>query len=332
MASPFSQFFILDSQFLILSMPSRDFVPGRREPDVPSNTFSYFFREAVRRLWVSKRTSFVAIAMITISLLIVGLFLLVAENLGRAAAEWQGKSRVIVYLEPEATPQQTQAVEQFLASRPDLARRRFVSREQALARFKAWFANLSEVVGQLDENPFPPSFEIDVDPRLAQSRDFHAEIAAVRALAGVDQVQYDWEWIERLRRLVNLINIAGLIAGGVLAVAAAFTIANVIRLTMMLYREEIEIMRLVGATERIIRGPFLIEGFLQGTIGSVVAIVLLFAGYEAARRSLAPSSSMLWGFLFGGFLPWQKIAALVAGGMLAGWFGSWLSVRERGEG
>ena len=166
-----------------------------------------------------------------------------------------------------------------------MAQRRLVSREEAMARFRTWFANLSEVVGQLDENPFPPSFEVDVEPRLAQSRAFHQSIAALRAMAGVDQVQYDWEWIARLRRVVNVINIAGLVAGGILAIAAAFTIANVIRLTMMLYREEIEIMRLVGATERIIRGPFLIEGFLQGTFGGVLAIVLLFATYEtrAAR-------------------------------------------------
>lgn len=307
----------------------RDFVPGRHEPETPSNTFSYFVREALRRIWVSKRTSFVAVAMITISLLIVGTFLLVAENLGRAAEEWQGKSRVIVYLETDATPAQVQAVDRLLASKPDFARRRLVTREEALARFKTWFANMSDVIGQLDENPFPPSYEIDVEPRLAQARAFHDTIAAIRATSGVDQVQYDWEWIARLRKLVNVINVAGLVAGGILAVAAAFTIANVIRLTMMLYREEIEIMRLVGATERIIRGPFLIEGFLQGTIGGVLAVLLLFGLYEVARRSLAASSSMLWGFLFAGFLPWEKIAALVAGGMLAGWFGSWLSVRER---
>ncbi len=308
---------------------ARDFIPGRREPEVPSNTFAYFFREAVRRLWVSKRTSFVAIAMIAISLLIVGSFLLVAENLSRAAEEWQGKSRVIVYLESDVTPQQVEAVGRWLAAKPEMARRRYISREEAMVRFRTWFANLSEVMGQLDENPFPPSFEIDVEPRLAQSRAFHQSIAALRAMNGVDQVQYDWEWIARLRRVVNVINIAGLVAGGILAIAAAFTIANVIRLTMMLYREEIEIMRLVGATERIIRGPFLIEGFLQGTLGGLLAIVLLFACYETARRALSASSSILWGFLFTGFLPWQKIAALVAGGMLAGWFGSWLSVRER---
>jgi cell division transport system permease protein len=309
----------------------REFIPGRREPEVPSNTFSYFVREAVRRIWVSKRTSFVAVAMIAISLLIVGSFLLVAENLGRAAEEWQGKSRVIVYLESDATPQQIAAVAQWLATKPELAKRRFISREAAMARFRIWFSNLSEVVGQLDENPFPASFEIDVDPRMAQSAAFHQGIGALKAMSGVDQVQYDWEWIARLKRIVNVINIAGLVAGGILAIAAAFTIANVIRLTMLLYREEIEIMRLVGATERIIRGPFLIEGFLQGTMGGLLSIVLLFTAYETARRSLSASSSILWGFLFTGFLPWQKVLALIAGGMLAGWFGSWLSVRERAE-
>jgi cell division transport system permease protein len=310
-------------------MARREFMARREEPDVPRNTFSYFFREALRRIWVSKRTSFVAVAMIAISLLIVGCFLLVAENLGRAAEEWQGRSRVIVYFESDASPAQMAAVDRYLSSRPELARRHLVTREEALVRFKAWFSNLSDVVGQLEENPFPASVEIDVDPKLAQSSALHRDIGALRAIPGVDQVQYDWQWIDRLRRVVNVINIAGLIAGGVLAIAAAFTIANVIRLTMMLYREEIEIMRLVGATERIIRGPFLIEGFLQGTIGGLVAIGLLYVAYEAAKRALPPSSSLLWGFLFTGFLPWQKIAALVAGGMLAGWFGSWLSVRER---
>lgn len=306
----------------------RPFAAAHDEPDVPSGTITWFFREALRRIWVSKRTSFVAITMISISLLIVGAFVLLADSLGRAAEQWQGKSRVIVYMDPQATPAQIEAVDRFLASKPEFARRRLVTREEALRRFKSWFANIADVVGQLEGNPFPASYEVEVAPRLAQSGSFHQNIAALRAIGGVDQVQYDWEWIERLRRLVGIINLVGIVAGGVLAIAAAFTIANVIRLTMILYREEVEIMRLVGATERIIRGPFIIEGILQGTAGGVLAVIMLFVVYEATRRSMAPSGSILWGFLFTGFLPWPKIAALIAGGMLAGFFGSWLSVRE----
>jgi cell division transport system permease protein len=266
--------------------------------------------------------------MIAISLLVVGAFLLLAENLSGAAAEWQGRSRVTIYLTTDATSGQTEAVRRFLATQPELRRHAFVTREEALRRFRTWFTSLAEVIGELDENPFPASFEVEVSPREAQSARLHQQIAALRSMPGVDQVQYDWQWIERLRKLIGIINVAGLAAGGVLGMAAAFTIANVIRLTMMLYREEIEIMRLVGATERLIRAPFLVEGFLQGTFGALVAIGTLYAAWEMARRSLAPSSSLLFGFLFAGFLPWQKLAALLAGGMLAGWFGSWLSVRR----
>ena len=301
------------------------------EPEVPSSTATYFFKEALRRIWTSKRTSFVAISMIVISLLILGSFMLVAENLERAVTQWQGKSRVNVYFDAAVTPAQIEAVEKYLSTRPELSNRTFVSREVALTRFKSYFQNAGDLVGQLDENPFPPSYEIEVSPKTVQSSAFHKHMNEVRAMPGVEQVQYDWEWLDRLHRLVNIVNLIGVIAGGILAIAAAFTIANVIRLTMMLYREEIDIMRLVGATERLIRGPFLFEGILQGTIGGLLAVLLLFVCFVAAKDALAPSRSILWSFLFTAFLPWQKAALLVLGGMFAGWFGSWLSVRERSE-
>jgi cell division transport system permease protein len=299
------------------------------EPKVPPSSLVYFFREAVRRIWTSKRSSFVAISMITISLLILGLFMLVAENLEYAVAQWQGRSRVNVYFTPEATAQQIASVREHLAGRPELARNEFVTREEALRRFRTTFANVSDLVEQLDDNPFPPSFEIEVRPQFIESSAFHREIAAIRVLPGVEHVQFDWDWLARLRRLAGIINLVGIAAGGILAIAAAFTIANVIRLTMMLYREEIEIMRLVGATENIIRGPFIAEGIMQGTLGGILAVGLLYGSFVLARETLDVSRSFLFGFLLGTFLPWQKMAILVAGGTLAGWFGSWLSVRER---
>lgn len=90
-------------------------------------------------------------------------------------------------------------------------------------------------------------------------------------------------------------------------------------------------MRLVGATERIIRGPFVVEGLLQGIIGGAIAVGLLFAAFVGLRHMLAPSNSLVWGFLFAGFLRWEKLLALVAGGMIAGYLGSWLSARETPE-
>jgi cell division transport system permease protein len=301
------------------------------EPEVPSSTATYFFKEALRRIWTSKRSSFVAISMIAMSLLILGTFMLVAENLQQAVLRFQGTSRVNIYFDPDATPAQIAAVQQYLAAHADLRSSHFVTREQALQRFKSYFSNVAELASQVDENPFPSSFEVDVTPATTQSRNFEHEVGQLRAMPGIEQVQFDWEWLSRVKRLVGIINFAGVIAGGILAIAAAFTIANVIRLTMMLYREEIGIMRLVGATERIIRGPFIFEGILQGLIGGTAAVVLLWALFTAARHALAPANSLLLGFLVTTFLPWPKIAALLLGGTFAGWFGSWLSVRERNE-
>src|SRR6476620_6300412 len=132
------------------------------EPEVPSSTTTYFLKEAVRRIWTSKRTSFVAISMITMSLLILGVFLLVAENLEQAVLRWQGTSRVNVYFDPEATPAQIAAVQGYLSAHPDLRQHRFIDRDAALNRFKSYFANMSELMAQVNENPFPPSFEIAV--------------------------------------------------------------------------------------------------------------------------------------------------------------------------
>ncbi len=302
-----------------------------REPDTPSNTFTWFISEAFRRLWVSRRTSFVAIVMIAISLLILGFFLLVAANLDRSVERWKGRSRITVYFAPDATTAQIAAIEQTLSSRPPMRERRFVSREAAQKRFAEQFPNLADVVGQLGENPFPASIEIDVDPKLARMPQFSREVDLLAKSPGVDEIARDWQWVARVERIVEIVSIIGLVAGGILAIAAAFTIANVIRLTMMLYREEIEIMRLVGATERMIRGPFIIEGILQGALGGLLALGLLFGVYAGAKQSLHGATSLVWSFLFAKFLPWQTLAALLGGGIFAGWFGSWMSVRERVE-
>jgi cell division transport system permease protein len=306
--------------------------PRDEEPVVESrSTIGYFFREAIRRMWVSKRTSFVAVVMIAVALLILGSFLLIGTNLEAAVEQWQEHSRLTIYLRGDAGTEAVDSLRKEIEAFEPFAEQRFVSRDEALERFKSWFSELALVVDEIDENPFPASFEIEVPRATIDSPEFTGQLESLRRHPAVDDVQFDWEWIARLRRLVGVLTLAGWIAGAVLGLAAAFTIANVIRLTMFLYREEVDIMRLVGATERIIRGPFLVEGMLQGLIGGIMAIGILFGLFAAGREFLAPSGSLIWGFLFQRFLPWQTLAILVSAGMAAGLFGSWVSVREWSE-
>lgn len=291
----------------------------------------YFFREAFRRLWLSKRTTGVAVSMIAISLVTLGFFLLISENLKQAVDRWEGGSQLRIYLDRDATPDQIRELTRFFDGHAGLQRHRFVTREQALVKFRQYFQSLSPVVAGLDENPFPPSFEIEVKRAGIDSPAFRTQLETLRGMNGVDDVQFDWDWVSRLRRVISVLNLIGLIIGGILAIAATFTIANVIRLTMLLYREEIDIMRLVGATENIVRGPFVVEGVLYGAMGAIVALAALLVIFEAGARWLAPSLGFVWGFLFVTFLPWEKSVGLIVAGVVAGLIGSLLSVRMRSE-
>lgn len=301
---------------------------SQSDPGSVVGTTGYFFREAFRRIWVSKRTSFGAIGMIAVALIILGAFLLVAENMRRAVDQWQGQSKLTIYLSLQTTPAEIAAIDKLLGSSAQTTRRSFISREMAVARFKRLFSTLSTVIDDLEDNPLPPSFEVEVTQQMARSRDFDRQVSAVRRMKGVEEVQFDWEWARKLRRLVATIEKVGLVIGGLLGLAAAFMIANVIRLTMFLYRDEIEIMRLVGATERIIRGPFIVEGLLQGIMGGALAVASLYGIFLFCQRMVEPSSALIWNSLLASFLPWKKTLALVGGGMLAGLIGSLLSLRD----
>lgn len=292
----------------------------------------YFVHEAFRRLWVQKRTSAVAIGMIAIALTTLGGFLLVAENLNHAIDIWQGRSRLIVYFVSDPTQEQVDAVRRLLSTRPGFESHTFVTKQEAWEKFSTHFSQLSTVLDNLEDNPFPPSFEVDVGRRTIASPGFGAVLDEIRVMDGVDDLQLDWQWVARLRRIAHILNLFGLVAGGTLAIAAAFTIANVIRLTLLIAREEIDIMRLVGATESTIRGPFLLEGMLQGMFGGIFSLGILFTLWSAGRHLISESTtSLVWSFLFSTFLPPSKALILIAAGILAGLFGSWMSLRETSE-
>ncbi|HUO85558.1 MAG TPA: permease-like cell division protein FtsX [Thermoanaerobaculia bacterium] len=300
-----------------------------REENVrPMGTFGYFFMEASRRLWISRRNSLVAIAMIVFSLFILGTFLLISENLGRAVDQQRGRSRMVIYLHQDATEDQIADLRSRISGERSMRNPVFISSDEAVERFRQSFPSLASVLGELEDQPFPASFEVTVSEEAIGSRAFYDRVGTIRDHPAVDDLQFDWEWVNKLRELVRMINLTGIVVGGILGIAAVFMIANVIRLTMVLYREEIGVMRLVGATETIIRGPFMVEGLLQGTLGGLCAAALLAGAYFGGKRLLDPAHAFVWDILLQDFLSLPKLAAITLAGILAGVLGSWLAVRE----
>ncbi len=284
----------------------------------------YAFDEAMASLWRGRQSGILSTAIIALALVVLGGFLLATSNLDRLSAEWSRAAEISVYLQDDVTPADRGDIERLLAPGGPgavVASFEFVSKEEALRRFKTMFADLTATADSLDGNPFPASYEV----RLRSSADVQAEVDGLvdklRASAGVADVGYDRQWLERLLSAVGIVRGVGLVLGTVLTVAAAFTVANVVRLALYARRDEIEIMQLVGAPQTYIRGPFVMEGVLQGGIGALTALAVLAAVFLlSSSRYLVPLASAV-NLSSIRFLSPGLCVLLLAGGMLVGCLG-----------
>jgi cell division transport system permease protein len=283
----------------------------------------YFLSEALTSLWRSRLMNAVSIGTIAVSLFVLGAFLTVASRLGDVVSRWTQKVQVIVYLEDGVEDRVRTSLENRLKDDPAVDVVEFVSREQALARFRAMFRDLSALPEDLGENPFPASLEVSLKGQRQSSAEVQRLAAAFASVPGVKEIQYDLLWIDRLATGVKIVRGVGAFLGGILVVAGIFTISNVIRLTIYAREDELDIMRLVGATRAYVKGPFVAEGMIQGGLGGALATVLLWVALQWLARGLA-SSDLLGHAAFA--LPAGLGLLLVLGGMLVGVAGSLLSL------
>jgi cell division transport system permease protein len=289
----------------------------------------YAFDEAVVSLWRGRRAGILSTATIAVALFVLGAFLIATSNLQRLGEEWGQSAEMSVYLADDVSAENRQAVEAVLSSGPLVAGHQFVSKDEALRRFKATFADLASAVDTVDGNPLPASYEVRLQAGPG-ARDAIAELAAkLEQTPGVSDVRYDRQWLDRLLSAVTLIRRVGWLLGGLLTIAAALTVANVVRLALWARRDEIEIMHLVGAPQTFIRGPFVMEGVLQGGIGALVALAALALAFLAVRGLyLVPLAEALnlSGIRF--LAPGLSIL-LIAGGMAVGCLGGLVAASGR---
>ena len=288
----------------------------------------YAFDEAIASLWRGRQSGLLSTGTIAVALFVLGGFLLVTANLDQLARQWSAAAEMSVYLKDDVTPAQKTAIEQALAPSQAIASREFVSKADALARFRRTFGDLSAAVEGLGDNPLPASYEVQV--RNQGDRSGVAGVAAqLRQMPGVADVRYDRQWLDRLLAAVAIVRGVGLVLGAILTLAAALTVANVVRLALFARSDEIEIMQLVGAPQVYVRGPFVMEGILQGGIGALVALLALAAAFFFLRgHYLAPLASTV-NLDAVRFLPMDLSVGLVAGGMLVGCVGGLVAAWNR---
>ncbi len=233
---------------------------------------------------------------------------------------------VAFFLDPDISASQLGQVEEKIRSSPAVVNLRYVSREQALEKFRTNFPDLEEILKNLSSNPFPASFEATLRKEAFMSEEVLAFIRQIQRLAGVGDVQFNRDWVEKMQSLSRLAKAVGFFLGGILVLASFFIISNVIRLNVFARKNEIEILRLVGATNTFIRLPFLFEGLTLGILGSALSLALLFLLIKLFPIYLGHSLGALQQMINFRYLSLSQSLGLILGSAVMGLLGSFSSL------
>ena len=288
----------------------------------------FLANEAFRDLRRAGRVGLSAILLIALSLAALGGFWLLSLNLGRAIAQWRDRLRVVVYLREEPAAGRVEDLLARIDAVGGIQRMRFVSKQDALEALKESLGAQADVADQLPRNPLPASVELTPEPEYATPEGTAELVARLMALPEVDDVQGGAQWVQGLAHFQRLFQVVGLGVGAVLALAAILTVTTATTLVLHLRRDEMEIMRLVGATETVIRLPRFLQGLAQGLMAGTLALALLEAAFALAAPRLDPLLSLTLGLSRAVFLTVPQMLILIGGGALLGALGGLMAPRQ----
>lgn len=277
-------------------------------------------REAVLTFKRTPLLSGLSIASIGFSLFTIGLFALVALNFRKALATLAERVEVVAFV-LRGTPTETiSQASQDISAFPEVLELTFVNADQALSRARRELVEFKEAYRDLEVNPLPASFEVRLRPQFRDAEHAQAVAERLRGFPFVEDVRFGRDWVERLDRLRNMAAAVGAVIGLAFAAVAIVIIGVTIRITVLQRSKEISIMRLVGATNSYIRGPFLIEGAIKGVAGGLLAILMCWITFTLFSRTSADTGATL--VFFGGL----QMLLIVGFGTTIGLGGSLLSV------
>jgi cell division transport system permease protein len=255
------------------------------------------------------------IVIVAITLFVLGLFLVVTVNLRKGISAAQDKVEIVVFASSDA-PEAVEALHAKLASIRGVREARFVSREEALQRFRQELGEKEDLLDAVNSNPLPPSFEVAIYDDFKSETELSVIAAQVGLLEGVESVRYGHDWVGRLERLIIFSVLIDLFLGILLGVSTIVSVANTLRLALQERRDSIEVMRLVGASPSMISTPVFLQGGILGAIGAGIAAASLFGCYALLAGSVPELT----------FMGPALLAAFIAAGGALGGIGSLLAL------
>ena len=289
----------------------------------------FLIGEALRDLRRGGRVAVSAILLITLSLAALGGFWLLSSNIGQATDQWRNRVRIIVFLKRDAAASEANALVERVTAMPGVAAVRYVGKAEALGTLKQVLGKDASVADQLPANPLPASLEVTPTAEGATPDGARGLIERLAALPEAEEVAGGSQWIDRLAQGRRLLNAVGIGIGAVLALAAILTVTTATTLVLHARRQETEIMRLVGASELMVRLPLLLQGMMQGLLGAMLSIWILVGSFALVAPRLEPLIHQTLGVEHLGFLRPYNVVALMIVGTVLGALGGWLARGRR---
>ena len=278
----------------------------------------YALREALAAFRRAPVLTGLAAAMVGLALFVVGLFTLAAFNLQEALTEAEARVEVVVYLREDVRRAEIDLAQDELSSLPEVQGVRFVSKEMALETVRRDLPDLEAAFSDLAVNPLPASLEVRLRAGFRNRETVERVAGLAASYPFVEDVRYGAEWVEKLFALRRVAAASVAVMGGAFALVAALIIGTALKIAVFARRDEIYIMRLVGARDGFIRLPFLLEGAMAGLLGGVLAAFLTYVTFRA-----------VYAFLFQlSWIPGAWVLLGVSAGAAFGVIASGFSVRR----
>lgn len=240
---------------------------------------SYLFKQALSNILSNRVVHAIGLGTMMTSLLIFGAFLLLFVNLNAWIHGWGHSMSMSVYLNDDISEAQRTRIASFIGDLAEAEIKRFITKDAALKDLRHAMGSQAGVLAGLSENPLPASFEVAFTGIDGRGTDLEGIKQALHEMEGVEEVHYSEEWLHRFEGLMNIIKLVGFVIGGLLCLGILFIVTNTIKLTIYSRREEIEILKLVGATDWFVKTPYLFEGMIQGILSGLFALAILYLGY-----------------------------------------------------
>ncbi|MDA3789544.1 MAG: permease-like cell division protein FtsX [Desulfobacula sp.] len=286
----------------------------------------HFLKRAVADIRSNKFLNLITIITITLSILVVSVFLLFFENAGRIIESWNQGGRAMIYLKEEFNADMLPQLKTKINSLGDIDEMVYISKAKALDTLKNSMASQTTFLKTLKENPLPDALEIKIRS-YNNFQEVQTLAQNIKAIDIVDDIEYGQSWLGKFLKIFNLFKITGYAMCGFFFLMALFITANTVRLAFYSRMLEVEIMRLVGATETFIKAPFYIEGLIQGFLGGVLGLGALLITYVMVSSEITQSlASYLYFDLR--FLSVKMVMFIIFSSTFLGWFGCYLSLKQ----